>query len=57
MTFTFHWWHICLILFFAPMIYAGLRKPGGDWDMQIDTMLCFAVCWMFAIGLAVGHFI
>ena len=58
MTFTISWWILSLGLLFAPIIYAALRKPdGGYFDLQIDTLLWFAVCWPSAIAIAVGHFI
>jgi len=48
------WWMVCIGLIIAPIVYALLRKPGGDYDFQIDTALIAAVCWMFALGLFIG---
>lgn len=54
-TLTLHWWYLLIVLVLAPFVYMALRKPGGDWDMQLDSMLVTACCWMAAIGLVIGR--
>ena len=54
MTITIHWWYFPIILFTLPFVYSAIRGSQGDYDFQLDTMIIFAACWFFAIGITLG---
>lgn len=51
------WWYLPIVLAIIPFIYGRIRKPSGDWDMQIDTMLIAAICWFSSVGVLIGHWL
>lgn len=53
-TITITWWMICIVLFLIPFIYAFFRKPGGQWDFEVDLLIVLVLCWMLSIGILVG---
>jgi hypothetical protein len=57
MTITLYWWFLPIALFLLPFGYALIRTDGGDYDMQIDTMLIGAAAWLCAIGVLIGKLV
>lgn len=54
MTITIHTWHIIVLLFFIPIIYASFRKEGGLFDLYLDVICTTLFCWGVDIGLIIG---
>jgi len=51
------WWIIVLVLVIFPFPYTVLRTPQSGWDLGLDIMATFLICWGGAIGTIIGHFV
>jgi hypothetical protein len=58
MTITIHWWYFPIILFLLPIVYYSFKDIDGGYfgGGYIAPMFITFMCWIFAIGLLIGHF-
>lgn len=57
MTIVLKPWMIAGFLFIFPFVYSFFRKPQGDWDFQVDTILIAFGCWATLVGIAIGKYL
>ncbi len=56
MTITLHWWYLPTALFLFPIAY-GAFKNSMNQAQALDHFITTVGCWVFAVGILLGHFI